>query len=349
MVADNDAPGPDQVLAAFGIEGTATAMTPVRGAWSNRVYRVDAGKHSFAVKEMRNPWADPNWSHWLAESWAFERHALAAGVAAPRPVPNPADGGCLAWVPRRDPALSDRVPVRLHRWVDGRQVAPAPVTPQIAGWAGQVLALLHGMKIRPTDRSLFPVLNFDTADRWPELADAAHWHGATAGHQQCATWADLMDTVRPCVALMADLARSAGQLPEEEVLTHGDVDQKNLIVSSDGPVLCDWDLAAPLVPRRELADVALSLAGTEAAEIAREVVRSYRRAGGDDTDIDTVDLGPSMMTGLDWVAFNVERAIGARPASRAETALAHELLPGLLAAIPRQLEKAEGVRDFLRL
>jgi len=96
-------------------------------------------------------------------------------------------------------------------------------------------------------------------------------------------------------------------------------------------------------------DVALSLAGWEAFGIAREVVRSYRQAGGDDTSIQPPDLGQPMMTGLDWVAFNVERAIGRRPATAAEAALAHELVPRLLAGIPRHASTALRVSGMLHL
>src|SRR5215475_1270414 len=98
--------------------GSVTAVRVVGGGWSNRVYRLDAGAGSFAVKEMCNPWADPGWERWLAEAWSFEQRALAAGVSAPLPVANPADGGCLAWVRRQTGAA--RAAVRLHRWAEGR-------------------------------------------------------------------------------------------------------------------------------------------------------------------------------------------------------------------------------------
>lgn len=339
MPVGEEAPEPDSVLAAFGLGGSVTAVTVVGGAWSNRVYRLDAGAGSFAVKEMRNPWADPGWERWLAEAWSFEQRALAAGVSAPLPVANPVDGGCLAWVRRRSGA--SRAAVRLHRWAEGRPAGLGPVAPAIAVWAGQTLATLHGLRVRAGDRSVFPVPSTDTARRWPELADAAHRAGVA--------WAGLMTEVMPAVSEIAELAREAGHRPQEEVMTHGDIDQKNLIITPGGPVLCDWDLAAPLVPRRELADVALSLAGWQAFDIAREVVRSYRQAGGDDTGIQACDLGQPMMIGLDWVAFNVERALGRRPAAPAEVARAHELIPGLLAAIPRQAGTALRIRDVLQL
>jgi aminoglycoside phosphotransferase (APT) family kinase protein len=334
-----DEPDPAAVAEAFGLPGPVTGWEPVGGAWSNRVYRLDAGGRRYAVKEMRNPWAEPRWQEWLAESWSFEQRAIAAGVAAPQPVPNPADGSCLARVSRlgQDSQVTD-APVRVHHWTAGAPVSPGPVDAETARWAGQVLAILHGLRITPRDRGLFPVTSTETADRWPELTEAARHSDAP--------WISSMEEAAPAVARIADLARAAGFRPDQEVMTHGDIDQKNLLLTPSGPALCDWDLAAPLVPRRELADVAMSLAAWTETAIAREVVRSYRRAGGDDTRIEPADLGQSMMIGLDWVAFNVERAIGLRPAATAEVSLARGIVPGLLAAIPAQAAAASRVRDL---
>jgi aminoglycoside phosphotransferase (APT) family kinase protein len=338
LIPDGDEPDPAAVVAAFGLPGPATGWNPVGGAWSNRVFRLEAAGRRYAVKEMRNPWSDPHWEQWLAEAWVFERRAIAAGVAAPRPVPHPA-GGCLAWVSRRDRALPAAA-VRVHHWVAGNPPGPGPVPMRTARWAGQVLATLHGLRIRPRDRSLFPVPSTDTARRWPGLAEAAQRSGAA--------WAQLLTAAAPAVSLIADLATSAGYRPDQEVITHGDIDQKNLITTAQGPVLCDWDLATPLVPRHELADVALALGWWENFAVSREVLRSYRQAGGDDTPIGPADLGPSLMTGLDWAAFNVERAIGLRPATEAETTLARTLTPGLLAAIPHQADVTVRIGDILK-
>lgn len=97
------------------------------------------------------------------------------------------------------------------------------------------------------------MLNTRTADEWPDLASAARLARVP--------WADQLAVIRPVVAEIAALARAADQGPGDEVMTHGDVDQKNILLTADGPVLCDWDAAAPMIPARELADVAMSLAG----------------------------------------------------------------------------------------
>ncbi|HEY1619762.1 MAG TPA: hypothetical protein VGG25_19225, partial [Streptosporangiaceae bacterium] len=110
-----------------------------------------------------------------------------------------------------------------------------------------------------------------------------------------------------------------------------------------------WDVAVPVMPRRELADVALSMGCWQDFEIAREVVRAYREAGGDDTPIVSADLGQPMMTGLDWVVLNVERALGQRPATRQEIVQAGELIPALLAGLPEQAGVALRIGEILRV
>jgi Ser/Thr protein kinase RdoA (MazF antagonist) len=140
-------------------------MDAVSGAWSNRVYRLETTRASFAVKEMCNPWADARWQEWLDEAWTFERRAIAAGVPAPEPIPSVADGACLAWVDTQ----GERVPLRVHRWVDGVPARDGPVDNDVADWAGRVLATLHRLGVQPGDRTVFPVPNTETADRWPEL------------------------------------------------------------------------------------------------------------------------------------------------------------------------------------
>jgi Ser/Thr protein kinase RdoA (MazF antagonist) len=331
------APAAEAILEAFGLPGSLVAMTAVTGAWSNRVYRLETTRAAFAVKEMCNPWADDRWQGWLDEAWSFEGHALAAGVSAPEPVPSALDGGCLAWVDRTDGGAP--APVRVHRWVDGVPASPAPVDDAVADWAGRVLATLHDLGVEPLDGTVFPIPNTDTADRWSELCEAAHRAGAA--------WADGLDGIGAAVAIAAGLAREAGRGLDAEVMTHGDIDQKNLILTPDGPVLCDWDVALPLVPRRELADVALSLGAWDRFDVSRRVIRAYAAAGGGDTAVDPSALGQSLMTGLDWIAFNVECAIGQRSAQPERAALAHKLVPELLAEFPRQIAVALRVGEAL--
>jgi hypothetical protein len=102
-----------------------------------------------------------------------------------------------------------------------------------------------------------------------------------------------------------------------------------------------------VVPRRELADVAMSLAAWKRVHIARTVVASYEIASGRDIEIWPSDLAPGLMDSLGWIRFNVERAIGARAASPAERTMSGLLVPSLLQRLPHQTYLAQQVRELL--
>jgi Ser/Thr protein kinase RdoA (MazF antagonist) len=273
------------------------------------VFRLETTIGRYAVKELRNPWAEPRFAQRLAEAWAFEQAARTAGVAAPEPIPA-LGGSCTATVTRADG--QGTALVRVHRWVDGESVEPGPVAPVVARWAGETLARLHALAVSSADRSLFPGLAIDTAGRWPALIAAAPSAGAS-------------------VAAIADLAAAALRHPDEEVMSHADVDQKNLVLAAVGPVLCDWDVASPVVPQSELADVALALGDWADVEIARTVVRAYRAAGGRVGVFAPPDLAPSLVTYLDWMDLNV----------------AWERLPALLRTLDRRVAAALDVAAAL--
>jgi Ser/Thr protein kinase RdoA (MazF antagonist) len=338
-VDDGQVPVPDPaaILAAFAISGQVRGVAPVDGAWSNQVYRLTTTAGVFAVKLLRNPWANPRWQDWLAAAWEFELLAFRRGVAMPEPIPSAADDGPVAWV--------DDVPVRLHRWVDGTPLLSGPVAPDVADWAGRTLATLHSLAVTAADRSAFPgpALSTATADAWPELAVRAA--GAPPHFRR--HWADRVMAVWPAVQTIAELARVPADAAAE-VMTHGDIDQKNIVLSAGGPVLCDWDVAMPMQPRRELADVAMSMAGFTSPPVARQVVRAYAATGMPVADLGPADLAQSLVASLDWVEFNISRAVGARPGTPAEVARSNELVPALLAALPAGVEAALRCREFLR-
>ncbi|MBA3252218.1 MAG: aminoglycoside phosphotransferase family protein [Geodermatophilaceae bacterium] len=325
-------PSAAAVARAFDLGTPVAALDPVGRAWSHSVYRLPTERGEFAVKVMRDPWASPRWRDWLAAAWEFERTAYAAGIAMPEPVPNPVDGGCVA-------VLHTGATVRVHRWVPGRPTPTEPVGPLVAAWVGRTLAALHGLAVQPRNPSVFPVVDTDNVEAWAGLVAAARGMGMpwTAGLVDCT------DTVEA----IADLALAARARSEATVMSHNDVDQKNLVLTTAGPVLCDWDVAAPAVPRRELADVALSMGDWSNAVVARMVVRSYEEQRGWPGDFEPSDLGPTLLSSVDWLTFNVERALGRRGREPTVIALGRDLVPGLLAALPRQLGVALRVEEFL--
>ena len=296
----DDAPDPYAVLAAFGVDGDVTTFVEVGGGWSNRVFRLSTAHGDLVVKHLRNAWGEPRWRDWLAEGWRLELAARAAGVLAPEPVVVPGTAACVAEVPRRDRAGT--VPVRVHAWVDAAALPRTPVTLAQAYEVGGIVASIHGLGLLPLRPELYDGRSGRaTAESWPDLVRRARAVEAP--------WSDLLDAAEPLVhraaALLVDDASAT-------VLSHGDIDQTNLLATHAGLHLIDWDVVLPVVPAHDLARAALTMASWRAPDVARAVVDGYRRATGAEIGLQPSDLGPALASRLGWIRFGVDRYADAR-------------------------------------
>jgi hypothetical protein len=113
--------------------------------------------------------------------------------------------------------------VRVHHFVHGDPCPVGPVEPETAEWAGEILAGLHALDVDPEDPSLYPVPSTATADAWPELVRAVGELGYS--------WAADLDAMTPVVARAARMAASGLAVAGRAVMSHGDIDQKNVVLS----------------------------------------------------------------------------------------------------------------------
>jgi hypothetical protein len=201
------------------------------------------------------------------------------------------------------------------------------------------LATLHGLNLQPIDRSLFPTPTTTTADSWDRLVSAAAARDAQ--------WTSQLIGMSTVVRHARDLADAATERSADEVMSHGDIDQLNIVLNPAGPVLCDWDVAAPWVTTHELVDTAISLATAKDFVIGRRVVAAYCRTARIEVHLEPCDLGPALMVGLDWVAFNVERALGPRQRTTEEIRLSEQLVPNLLVEFRAGVDIAERIPELL--
>lgn len=152
----------------------------------------------------------------------------------------------------------------------------------------------------------------------------------------------------PDVLKIVEQQRSAIQkLERQQVVSHGDLDQKNVLWDTGGnPALIDWESARKLNPTYEIVLEALNWSGIGSRfdqEVFWMMISSYRNAGGD-IERDAVEASFHCVLGdwVNWLMYNVgrsfdpedpeQRRIGAQQIQLALSTL-HRLgkeLPGLL-------------------
>jgi Ser/Thr protein kinase RdoA (MazF antagonist) len=286
-------------------------MHRLPGKASNRVYRLDTDKGSFAVKELDV--AGRRWTSPAADVFRFERAAHAAGIPMPEPVSAGAD-------------------VLVHRWVEGEPLPDGPVPAAFAFEVGEILARLHALHVDWTHETVDEPIPTD----WPELADRAAAASAAGGDLP---WAAALAAE---VDTFVDMARFVAGCERQGpvVLTHRDVQPWNLLARAGRPVLLDWALSGRLDLAGELGATAVSLAkGATFDDVDRRaigaVLDGYVAGGGV-----LPAPGPLWFVFLleGWLGFthrNIERCLaGVEPAAGPDLATAQDEVRHGLRGLP---------------
>ncbi|GAB3495598.1 aminoglycoside phosphotransferase/kinase family protein [Flexivirga lutea] len=320
MLSDDTA---ERLLGGFGLTPQVLAIEEVGRAWSNRVWSVRTAGGHYAVKEMLNPWGDPSWREWLDEAIRFERRAVKAGVRSPRPIASPA-GEVLLDVDGRT--------FRAHQWIGhARPCPPGPVRKSVACAVARDLATMHALHVVPTREDVFPTPTTATCDGWPDLVAELRRRGSP--------YAEDAERVAPEIATVrAWFTRRPGG---RRVMSHGDVDPKNLLLLADGcPVLVDWDVAAPWLPAEEAMRTAMSLANWTDPAIARTFLSTYFRAGGEHFEPHAALLAHDLRISIDWLDRCLRIASGLLSAGPRRTTEASEQAAAELHNLPARVRIA---------
>lgn len=114
--------------------------------------------------------------------------------------------------------------------------------------------------------------------------------------------------------IVASHKTAIGDLENSLVISHGDLDHKNVLWSAVGdPLLIDWESARRLNPTYEIVLEALDWSGITSTfqhGLFTEIISAYKRAGGV-IDGDSLQASFHCILGdwLNWLMFNVGRTV----------------------------------------
>lgn len=291
----------DEITQRFALGDARSLPEAVSGGGSHEVWRFETTTGIYAVKVMSNIWDNPDWLAWLEKAFEVERAAARAGVSMPKPVLAP---GC------NHPVVElAGVNVRVHEWVQAHPIRHTDVTPAIARQIGSIIGELHGLGLVDFEQRYLVPIERRPDSVWAGLVDEVRMHDP-AGELLMMTL-DATNVVRDAEAVVGAYdPRSEAEL----LMTHGDVDVKNVLIDGSGRVvLVDWDVAHAMVARHEIVRAGLDFAGWQQGPVDKatlaETLDAYRARRSLET-ITTSDLATAFRHQIDWVVFNFQRAIG---------------------------------------
>ena len=311
---------PEQVSARFGLGDPVGVPVIAASGWGQRnvVWRLETRLGVWAVKDVIEPLLpdDPD------EALRIEFVAHAGRVPSAEPVPA-LSGACFEelnghWY-------------RCHRWVDGTAKQNEDTNEHDALEMGKIVGHLHSLKI-PTGQPR-PASRFGT-DHWLQLArtrPSSPWAALIVDH---------VDAIERTEALGAESVDPA------HIGTHCDLNAHNVLFTSNGLVLIDWDAAGPDSAIYETMSTATLWAqrhdGRLDIDIAKAFLGGYQESGGTVHPDDVAALS-HWLAGLSWWTERNVRIAIEQPSDHHD-----ELATALIGELIRGIETVNHRRTFLR-
>ncbi len=287
----------------------------VTGGLLHHMYRIRTTHGDFAVKVL-NPtvmgYADVRAKFRLSERIA------AAVSAAQLPV--------IGAIESCGDVIHDvgSATVMLFPWIDGFTLSASSTEPAHAHQIGSILGRIHGLRLHFAElHAPLPAPDFVE-----EPSEAADWIMLLdKGEQQQSVWAAQVRELLPEILLWKSLSEKAKQLlPDRWVISHGDLDQKNVLwFDNHTPWLIDWECAGYVQPAIEAVGAALDWSGQAEghpnAATFEAFLQGYRRETPLAAKQVRCGLQAYMGNWCGWLKFNMQRSLGLVTADAAEQLL----------------------------
>jgi Ser/Thr protein kinase RdoA (MazF antagonist) len=295
-----DASQAQELCSRLDLGAPTNEALAVPGGLLHRMWRLPATSGDYAVKEL-----DPVFMAHADARSHFENTERIAALMAQSGVPAVASLNALA-----NPLLEIGGSTFLvYPWIEGKTFPPAPVDAVAAQSMGAVLGRIHTVDTSAAEwPQLEGVVETFRDDEWVLLAR----RGAAESLPWAATLRDLQSSL---VIWNARYRRTVAELFKTQVISHRDLDQKNVLWPDErSPRIVDWESAGAINPTVELADVALNWSGLTVGEpdpnTFRSVLAGYRSAGATVHDEPRDALYALLAHWLSWLKFNIQRSLG---------------------------------------
>lgn len=293
------------LFGSLGLGEPIDEPEPLSGGHLHRMYKVATERGSYAVKVL-NPQvtARPDALKNFADS---ERIARIASKYLPALPANMYGDSALQRLDGQFYLIFD--------YKNGEALKPERITPAHCAEIGRLLAVLHGID--------FSALGL--VDDYSCVEHSVDWcEYLRLGREAGAVWADRFGTALDMIYRIEErFLAAADKLSRGTVLTHGDLDPKNVLWPDGSPVIIDWEAAGFAHPALDLVQNALYWAregDIYSEDKIAEFFGAYRAAGGRTAGSDglweaAVDKSTPL---LGWLEYSLRRSLGLETADEAE-------------------------------
>lgn len=279
----------------FGLGNLVAEAEPISGGRLHTVWRVQTSQGKFAIKMLNKRLMEKE-----SICFAYERVERVARAFQSRGVPAVAallrDGNCLSTIDNRT--------VMVFKWIDGDVYSVGSVDAERAEKMGEVLGKIHAINLDASDfNAMYHVDQNELGDLLKRAIAAED------------SLADLLKAKKDKLAQWMEQAISAvADLQDNLLLSHGDLDQQNVVWSTNSnPSIIDWEMTGLQNPAVELINLCLDWSGfpneTPSKEAFLACYQGYQNSNQGRTRLNDLDTTFNGEVGyfLRWLSFSLRR------------------------------------------
>ena len=325
----------EKLMSALRLGRLVEKPVRIEGGLLHKMYRVSTSDGLFAVKVlnpevMKRPDALSNTIH-------SEKVARAFDGLIPAVVSLEIDG-------KQVHRLGEEY-YMVFPWTDGASVFPQEITPQHCEAIGSILGKMHHRNLKV--EGIIPEEDSFVLFDWE-----AYLQQINEPEYSGKEWADAYKKSVNDIRRWNEMAcESESYLSKLTVISHRDLDPKNVMWNGDKPTVIDWEAAGYMNPYQELLEVINYWADDGAGKLVKEkydaLVNAYCRY----MDISAAKweevFQGSYIGMLGWLEYNVKRALGIEVSDEAERLLGESQVVGTIHELCAYQEKIRQLQEWL--
>jgi len=219
----------------------------------------------------------------------------------------------------------------VFNWVHGKSLKANEINISHCEKIGTILADIH-----MTDFSELGIIN-----DWTDSLQLTDWnYYLQKGQETNAVWVNLLlEIIDKLYEWNARANKSAQQLAADMVISHRDLDSKNIMWSEDKPIVIDWESAGYTNPMQELTETAIYWSEDEIGNVDKEkfmaFIDAYKKKYGSLQANWRMVLENGFLGKLGWLEYSLKRSLGIECTDKAEQQMGTEQVIGTINVIRR--------------
>lgn len=312
-------------------ESVIEVPTEVTGGLLHKLYKVMTNTGTYAVK-LLNPVIMKRESA-LTNMMNSEKISAMLGLEIPAIVAKGKDGDQV-------PLFKDQY-FMIYDWFDGESIFPPDVTENHCHAIGAILSKIHSLNIS--------IPGIENEDQTYTLFDWNYY--LSLGKKMNKVWVPLYEEALKDIMNWNQKMQDAQHiLSTHKVISHRDLDPKNVMWQGNQPYLIDWEAAGYVNPYQELLEVLNYWTDDGNGGLNKmnfmALLHSYKMYQCmDEVNWDIVlDAGYEGMLG--WLDYNFKRSLGIEAASEDEILLGEQQVLWTINDLTRYSEKTKLIKEW---